>query len=197
MFCKQKNVTTTKTQRKHFIRYRCYICLFLAQRHQWARASSFTRFLDHTQRRTTVGRTPLNELSARRRDLYLTTHSTHNKHPCSGGIFFKWSIYCRQTLRYRFTWSKCILLVKITTKGTFSSYCMSWCVRILYSLRGRGQGATHNTCTVDCKLNGDCSFSVELVMPRKGYRWLPGEVSTTCDAPGACGSSAIREGLEC
>ena len=28
---------------------------------QWAKASSFTRFLDHTQRRTTVGRTPLDE----------------------------------------------------------------------------------------------------------------------------------------
>jgi hypothetical protein len=42
-------------------------------------ASSLTRFLDHTQRRTTVGRTPLDEWSARRRDLYLTTHNTHNK----------------------------------------------------------------------------------------------------------------------
>jgi hypothetical protein len=49
---------------------------------QWARVSSFTRFLDHTQGRTTVGRTPLNEWSARRRDLYLTTHDNHNKHPC-------------------------------------------------------------------------------------------------------------------
>ena len=28
---------------------------------QWAMASSFERFLDHTQRRTTVGRTPLDE----------------------------------------------------------------------------------------------------------------------------------------
>jgi len=28
---------------------------------QWARASSFTRFLDHTQRRTTLGRIPLDE----------------------------------------------------------------------------------------------------------------------------------------
>jgi len=28
---------------------------------KWARASSFTRFLNHTQRRTTVGRTPLDE----------------------------------------------------------------------------------------------------------------------------------------
>ena len=42
-------------------------------------ASSFLRFLDHTQRRTTVGRTPLDELSARRRDRYLTTHNTHNR----------------------------------------------------------------------------------------------------------------------
>jgi len=28
---------------------------------QWARASSFTMFLDHTQRRGTAGRTPLDE----------------------------------------------------------------------------------------------------------------------------------------
>ena len=42
-------------------------------------ASSFLRFLDHTQRRTTVGRTPLDEWSSRRRDLYLTTHNTHNR----------------------------------------------------------------------------------------------------------------------
>ena len=39
----------------------------------------FLMFLDHTQRRTTVGRTPLDEWSARRRDLYLTTHNTHNR----------------------------------------------------------------------------------------------------------------------
>ena len=36
-------------------------------------------FLDHTQRRTTVGRTPLDEWSARHRDHYLTTHNTHNR----------------------------------------------------------------------------------------------------------------------
>jgi hypothetical protein len=52
---------------------------------QWARASSFKSFLDHTQRRTTVGSTPLDEWSARRRDLYRTTHTklTTNKHPCT------------------------------------------------------------------------------------------------------------------
>jgi hypothetical protein len=36
-------------------------------------------FLDHTQRWATVGRTSLDEWSARRRDLYLTTHDTHNR----------------------------------------------------------------------------------------------------------------------
>ena len=42
-------------------------------------SSSFLRFLDHTQRRTTVGRTALDNWSARPRDLYLTTHNTHNR----------------------------------------------------------------------------------------------------------------------
>jgi hypothetical protein len=63
--------------------YRRSIVIYLSFWHnssppQWARASSFTRFLDHTQRRTTVGRTPLDEWSTRRRDMYLTTHNTHN-----------------------------------------------------------------------------------------------------------------------
>ena len=44
-----------------------------------AMASSFLRFLDHAQRRITVGRTPLDEWSARCRDLYLTTHNNHNR----------------------------------------------------------------------------------------------------------------------
>ena len=36
----------------------------------------FLMFLDHTERRSTVGRTPLVEWSARRRDFYLTAHNT-------------------------------------------------------------------------------------------------------------------------
>jgi hypothetical protein len=45
----------------------------------WAMASSFLSFIDHTQGRTTVGRSLLDERSARRRDLYLTTHNTHTR----------------------------------------------------------------------------------------------------------------------
>ena len=55
------------------------VCLLLAQQPPWTRASSFKRFLDHTQRRTTVGRNHLGEGLVRRRDLYLTTHNIHNK----------------------------------------------------------------------------------------------------------------------
>jgi len=44
-----------------------------------ATASLLLRFLDHTQRHTTVSRTPLNEWSSRRRNLYLTNHNTHNR----------------------------------------------------------------------------------------------------------------------
>jgi hypothetical protein len=46
-------------------------------------ASSFVRFLDHTRHHFTVGRTPLDEWSACRRDFYLTTHNTYKRqHPC-------------------------------------------------------------------------------------------------------------------
>ena len=52
-------------------------------------ASSFLRFLNHTQQRTTVGRTPLDEWSARRRDLYLTPHNTHNKETSMAPVEFE------------------------------------------------------------------------------------------------------------
>jgi len=57
-----------------------FVCLFVFDATpQWTRASLFTRFLDHTQRRTTVVRTPVDEWLTLRRDLYLTTHNTHNR----------------------------------------------------------------------------------------------------------------------
>ena len=45
-----------------------------------AGAALFVTFLDHSQWHTAVGRTPLDEGSARRRDLYLITHNTHKRH---------------------------------------------------------------------------------------------------------------------
>ena len=49
---------------------------FMEQQPPICQGLLFTRFLDHKQRRTTVGRNPLDEVSARRRDLYLATRST-------------------------------------------------------------------------------------------------------------------------
>ena len=46
-------------------------------------------FLDHTQRRSTVGRTPLDKWSAHNRDLYLTTHNTHNRQTSMPQVVFE------------------------------------------------------------------------------------------------------------
>jgi len=43
----------------------------------WAHV--WLRFLDYTHRRTTLGRTALDEGSARHRDIYLTTHNIRNR----------------------------------------------------------------------------------------------------------------------
>ena len=53
--------------------------VYILQPSSGAIASSLTRFLDHAQRRATVGRTLLDEWSARRTNLYLTTHNTHDR----------------------------------------------------------------------------------------------------------------------
>jgi hypothetical protein len=69
-----------------------YVNLFVCFWHNsphWAKDFSFTRFIDHTQRRTTVGSIPLDEWSARRRDLYLTTHNTHNRYTSMPPVGFE------------------------------------------------------------------------------------------------------------
>ena len=49
----------------------------------------FLMFLDHKQRRCTVGKSPLDEWSARRKDLYLTTHNTHNRQTSTPPVGFE------------------------------------------------------------------------------------------------------------
>jgi hypothetical protein len=46
-----------------------------------------------TQQRATVGRTPLDEWSAPRRNLYLTTHKT-DQHSCRRWDFLKCTLFC-------------------------------------------------------------------------------------------------------
>ena len=73
-------------------------------------ASSFLRFLDRAQR-TTVGRTPLDEWSARRGDLYLTTHqhSQQTNIDAPGGIRthdLSWRAAADLRLRPRGHWDR-------------------------------------------------------------------------------------------
>jgi hypothetical protein len=66
---------------------------------QWARASSFTRFLHHTQRHTTVGRTPLGKQLAYRRDLFLTTHNIHHRQASLPPVGFEPTISAGERLQ--------------------------------------------------------------------------------------------------
>ena len=93
-FCKRFNPQRGTVRLKYFRKYTklLYAVCFWRDSPQGARTSSFTRFLDHTQRRTTVGRTPLYEWSARRRNLYLTTHNTHNRLTSMAPMGFKLTI---------------------------------------------------------------------------------------------------------
>jgi len=59
--------------------YSMFVCLFVTGARAPLGHGLLIREVSHTQRRTTVGRTPLGEWSARHRDLYLTTHNTHNR----------------------------------------------------------------------------------------------------------------------
>jgi hypothetical protein len=45
--------------------------------------------LDHTQAHTTIGTTPLDEGSARRRDLYLTTQTLYKRQTCMSPVGFE------------------------------------------------------------------------------------------------------------
>ena len=56
-----------------------YTFFSITQQPLLGQGSSLSRPHEHTLRHTTVGRTPLDEWSARRRDLYLTTHNTRNR----------------------------------------------------------------------------------------------------------------------
>jgi hypothetical protein len=67
--------------------YYTFVCLFLAQQPPVSQDILIFKFLDHTQRHTTVGRTSLDEWSARRRDLYLTVqHSKQTDSQAQAGI---------------------------------------------------------------------------------------------------------------
>ena len=64
-----------------------FFCGAATQRGSWPPHS--WGVLDHTQRRTTVGRAPLDKWSARRKDLYLTTHNPHKRQTSMPAVGFE------------------------------------------------------------------------------------------------------------
>ena len=74
-------ISTPFPHKIHFNIIRSHIHFFLSPTSFYLtrlRVEDYYSF-DHTQWQNTVGRTPLNEWSARRRDLYLTAHNTYNR----------------------------------------------------------------------------------------------------------------------
>jgi hypothetical protein len=70
-----RNATVHRTEKEYFCI--CNSFFFWCCDPTRARASSFLTFLDHTQRHTKFGGTPLDEWSTRRGDVCLTTHNTN------------------------------------------------------------------------------------------------------------------------
>ena len=80
----------------------------------------FLMFLDHTQRRTTVGRTPLDEWSARRRDLCLTTHDTHNRQISMSPVGFEPTISAGERPQSYQLW--CVVVYDLETSRIGAPY---------------------------------------------------------------------------
>jgi hypothetical protein len=66
--------------------------------------SNTIRFAITLKGYTTLGRTPLDEWSARRRDLYLTTQNTHNRQTSMSPAGFETALLASQRLRLRGHW---------------------------------------------------------------------------------------------
>jgi len=92
-----------------------------------AMASSFLMFLDHTERRSTVGRTSVDEWSVRHRYLYLTTHNTHNRQISVTPVGFEPTISASERPQTY------VLDRAATGTGTYTIY-------VVYSGGGRGGG---------------------------------------------------------
>ena len=95
--CVLKGLGVLRTQTLYIGSLFCFVlfvfCGAAAQCGPWP---LFLRFLYHTKRRITVGRTPLDEWSARRRDLYLTTRNAHNRRTSMPPVGFEPTISAGQ-----------------------------------------------------------------------------------------------------
>jgi len=137
-----------------------------------AMACSFLRFLDHTQLCITFGRTPLDEWSARRRDLYLKKHNTHNKQASMPPVGFEPTISAGERPQTH------VLDRAATGTGfyvhhqEFFSLCtQQWCMsyRFADSLRaGSGWNVARKLSTNLYDIYNCCVYSEKLLMMDRG-----------------------------
>ena len=133
-----------------------------------AMASSFWGFWI-TLRHTTVGRTPLDEWSARRRDLHPTTHNTHNRQTSIPWSAFEPEIPAGErpqtdALDRAAAWScfshdyhLCTVLYQLMygTVPTYVRYCTNLCTvlcQLMYGTVPTYVRYCTNLCTVLCQL---------------------------------------------
>jgi hypothetical protein len=110
----------------------------------WARVSSFTRLLDHAKLRATVGTTPLYERSARRWDLYLTTH---NRQTSMQPVGFETAISVGERPHY-VLYTHCIkYLLNCSTETVRRTKARK------QFPRGRKRPAAHNLVNIDATLD--------------------------------------------
>ena len=123
----------------------------------------------HTQWHTKVGRTPLDEWSARRRDLYLTTHNTHNRQTSMPPVGFEPTISAGKrppahALDRTATGTGHLLLVqRLKISGTIPLF-LSICFHGIY----RNAFASTFTLTVGCE---ELAVRVEFVSWGEASEW--------------------------
>jgi hypothetical protein len=136
LFLSKQTMRAMKIVSFYFFLFVCSFVWFWRDILKCARASSFTMFLGHTQQRTTVGRTPLHEWSARLRDLYLTSHNNHNTNiHAPGGIRthdLSWRAAADLRLRPRGHWTGfCLYVVQLNVylaSNVLGDECKSSCL---------------------------------------------------------------------
>jgi hypothetical protein len=113
-----------------------------------------SRFLDHTQRRNPVGRTPLDGGSARRRDLYLKTHNTHNRKTSIPPAGFEPTVSARerpQNSRRRGQWERLQVISYVNIAFTSSRMCTFQLAEEMPAQDGcrRNKAVTGSSCATD------------------------------------------------
>jgi hypothetical protein len=94
-------------------------------------ASTFLRFLDHTQQRITIGRSPMDEWSARRTEFYLMPHNNHHTQTSK---FISALLLCYQLILALYNY---IILPDVRRLSSQSNHC--------YQIK------IHCACYIDCE----------------------------------------------